>query len=40
MTDAQLAALAIEHRATLHSNDTDFARFAGLSWANPLAEGQ
>ncbi|MEN8233433.1 MAG: type II toxin-antitoxin system VapC family toxin [Actinomycetota bacterium] len=35
--DAHLAALAIEHRATLHSADTDFARFPGLRWHNPLA---
>ena len=36
-TDAQLAALAIEHQAELHSNDTDFGRFAQLRWVNPLA---
>jgi len=36
-SDAHLAALAIEHGADLHSADNDFARFAGLSWANPLA---
>lgn len=35
-TDVQLAALAIEHQAELHSNDTDFARFSGLKWVNPL----
>jgi uncharacterized protein len=35
-TDAQLAAFAIEHNATLCSNDTDFARFSGLRWNNPL----
>jgi toxin-antitoxin system PIN domain toxin len=35
-TDAHLAALAIEHRCELHSNDTDFARFPGLRWRNPL----
>jgi len=34
--DAALAALAIEHGATLHSTDRDFARFPGLSWTNPL----
>jgi len=37
-TDAQLAALAIEHNATLYSNDTDFARFGGLRWNNPLVK--
>lgn len=35
-TDAQLAAHAIENQAELHSNDTDFARFPGLRWVNPL----
>ena len=35
-TDAQLAALAIHHQATLCSHDTDFARFSGLSWRDPL----
>jgi len=35
-TAAHLAALAIEHQAELHSTDTDFARFAGLRWINPL----
>ena len=36
-TDAQLAALAVEHQAELHSNDADFLRFPGLRWTNPLA---
>jgi uncharacterized protein len=36
-TDLHLAALAIEYQAELHSNDTDFGRFAGLRWVNPLA---
>jgi len=35
-TDAHLAALAIEHQCELHSNDTDFARFPGLRWHDPL----
>lgn len=35
-TDAHLAALTIEHQAELCSNDTDFARFPGLRWRNPL----
>ncbi len=34
--DAHLAALAIEHQAELHSNDSDFSRFPGLRWSNPL----
>ncbi|MCI0570171.1 MAG: type II toxin-antitoxin system VapC family toxin [Myxococcaceae bacterium] len=35
-TDVQLAALAMEHQAELHSNDSDFSRFPGLRWTNPL----
>ena len=35
-TDAHLAALAIEYQAELVSTDTDFARFPGLRWLNPL----
>ena len=37
VTDAHLAALAIEHQAVLHSNDSDFTRFSGLTWRNPIA---
>ncbi len=37
-SDAHLAALAIEHGAELCSSDTDFARFPGLRWRNPLAD--
>lgn len=37
-TDAHLAAVAIEHGATLCSADRDFGRFSGLRWVNPLAE--
>jgi toxin-antitoxin system PIN domain toxin len=36
-TDAHLGALAIEYSATLHTADTDFLRFEGLKWVNPLA---
>ncbi len=35
-TDAHLAAIAIEHHCELHSSDTDFARFPGLRFRNPL----
>ena len=35
-TDIQLAALTVEHQAELHSCDTDFHRFPGLRWTNPL----
>jgi len=37
VTDAHLAALAIEHGCTLASTDTDFTRFQKLKWINPLA---
>jgi len=36
LSDAVLAAYAMENRATLYSNDSDFARLDGLSWVNPL----
>lgn len=36
ITDAQLAALAIEHDAVLCTTDQDFARFQGLQWRNPI----
>ena len=36
LSDAILAAYAIEHRATLFTNDGDFARFPGLMWRTPL----
>ncbi len=39
-TDTHLAALAIEHQAELHSNDSDFGRFPGLRWLNPLARAK
>ena len=38
MSDAVLAALAIEHGATLASTDRGFRRFANLRWVNPLDE--
>lgn len=37
VSDADLAALAIEHGLTVCSADTDFARFAEIRWINPLA---
>jgi uncharacterized protein len=36
VTDAVLAALAIEHGGTLASADRGFARFEKLRWINPL----
>jgi toxin-antitoxin system PIN domain toxin len=37
VTDAHLAALAVEHGAELVSYDTDFNRFPGLRWRRPQA---
>ena len=34
--DSHLAALAIEHNATLCSADSDFRRFPGQRFLNPL----
>jgi toxin-antitoxin system PIN domain toxin len=36
LMDAHLAATAIEHNIKLASCDTDFAKFPGLRWINPL----
>jgi uncharacterized protein len=36
VTDAHLAALAVEHGATIATVDRDFARFPGSSFFNPL----
>lgn len=35
-TDAQIAALARQENAVIHTNDTDFHRFPGLHLFNPL----
>lgn len=40
VTDAQLAALAIEHGVAAVSADSDFARFPDLHWVNPLVQHQ
>lgn len=37
VSDAHLAAVSIEHGATLVSADRDFARFPGLQWVDPLS---
>lgn len=37
VTDAQLAALAIEYGLAVYSADTDFARFTELIWVNPIS---
>lgn len=36
VTDAHLAALAVEHGCELISTDADFSRFPGIKWRNPL----
>jgi toxin-antitoxin system PIN domain toxin len=35
-SDCHLAALAIEHGATIYTTDRDFARFPNLRFTNPL----
>jgi uncharacterized protein len=37
VSDAHLAALAIEHGCDLASTDSDFSRFPNLKWINPLS---
>jgi len=37
VTDAYVAALAIEHGCELITTDSDFARFQGLRWRHPLS---
>ncbi|MGE0491225.1 MAG: type II toxin-antitoxin system VapC family toxin [Vulcanimicrobiota bacterium] len=37
VSDAYLAALAIDHGCELVTTDSDFARFPGLRWSHPLA---
>jgi toxin-antitoxin system PIN domain toxin len=36
VSDAHLAALALEHGVGICSADSDFARFSELDWVNPL----
>lgn len=38
VSDAHLAALAVEHNCVLYSTDADFSRFRGLKWRNPITE--
>lgn len=38
VSDAHLAALAVEYGCQLNSTDADFARFPGLAWRNPLKQ--
>lgn len=35
-TDAQIGALALRYRATVHTADTDFDRLRAVPWRNPL----
>ena len=36
VSDAHLAALALQHGCTVMSTDSDFARFPPVRWKNPL----
>lgn len=38
-TDAHLAAIALEHHATVVTYDSDFSRFAGVRWTTPDQAG-
>jgi uncharacterized protein len=38
VTDARIAALAIEHGVAVASSDGDFARFPEIRWIDPLAD--
>jgi uncharacterized protein len=38
VSDAHLAAMAIEHNCVLYSADADFSRFPRLNWRNPVSE--
>jgi uncharacterized protein len=40
ITDAQLAALAIDHGVPIVSTDADFARFRAVEWIDPLAAAE
>ena len=39
VSDAHLAALALEHNARIITYDSDFGRFRGARWERPTAEG-
>ena len=36
VTDAQIAAAAIEYDAVVHTADADFVRFQNVRWLNPI----
>ncbi len=36
ITDTHLVALAVEYGCDFYSTDSDFARFPGLKWKNPI----
>ena len=38
VTDAQIAVIAIDHDAVLHTSDADFVRFPKLRWFNPISD--
>jgi hypothetical protein len=38
VSDAQMASMAMDHDAVLHTADADFVRFQGLRWFNPITE--
>ena len=36
VADTHIASIAMEHDAEVHSRDSDFSRFPGLKWHDPL----
>jgi hypothetical protein len=36
VTDAQIAAAALELKGVVHTADSDFLRFPGVRWFNPI----
>lgn len=40
VSDAHLAAIALEHGLEVCSTDADFARFPGVRWRNPLVRSE
>jgi predicted nucleic acid-binding protein len=37
ITDAQIEAIALRLHGVIHTSDTNYARFHGIRWKNPLA---
>ena len=40
ISDAEIAAITVEHGGLLHTADRDFTRFPSLRWTNPFLSGK